>query len=99
MAKIPMITRTLKTTVVNVLCMDIARGERFNLEVVLSRTYKDNIAILKAVAAVIDCDEVKPVHVVNSYVEEILYAMKETDFIANAEVLPTRGCKDATESE
>lgn len=99
MAKTPMITRTIQTTVANVLCMDIAQGEPFNKEVVLPRTYKDNTAMLKAAAAVIDSDEVKAVHVVNSHVEETLYGMKETDFIANAEVLPARGCKDATESE
>lgn len=95
MAKTPMITRTIQTTVANVLCMDIAQGEPFNKEVVLPRTYKDNTAMLKAAAAVIDNDEVKAVHVVASHVEETLYGMKETDFIANAVVLPARANKDA----
>ena len=99
MAKTPMITRTIQTTVANVLCMDIAQGEPFNKDVVLPRTYKDNAAMLKAAAAVIDNDEVKAVHVVNSHVEETLYGMKETDFIANAEVLPARATKDANAGE
>lgn len=94
MAKIPMITRTIQTTEVDVLCMDIKQGEPFNTQVVLPRTYKDNTAMLKAAAAVIDNDEVKAVHVVHSEVKETLYGMKETDFIANADILPARAVKE-----
>ena len=94
MAKTPMITRTIQTTEVNVLCMDIKQGEPFNTTVTLPRTYKDNAAMLKAAAAVIDNDEVKAVHVVTSDVKETLYGMKEIDFIANADILPARTAKE-----
>ena len=94
MAKTPMITRTIQTTEVNVLCMDIKQGEPFNTTVPLPRTYKDNAAILKAAAAVIDNEDTKAVHIVASEVKETLYGMKETDFIANADILPARTAKE-----
>ena len=94
MAKTPMITRTIQTTEVNVLCMDIKQGEPFNTTVTLPRTYKDNAAMLKAAAAVIDNEDIKAVHIVASEVKETLYGMKETDFIANADILPTRAVKE-----
>lgn len=94
MAKIPMITRTIQTTDVNVLCMDIKQGEPFNTTVTLPRTYKDNAAMLKAAAAVIDNEDIKAVHIVASEVKETLYGMKETDFIANADILPARTAKE-----
>lgn len=94
MAKTPMITRTIQTTEVNVLCMDIKQGEPFNTTVTLPRTYKDNAAMLKAAAAVIDNEDIKAVHIVASKVKETLYGMKETDFIANADILPARAVKE-----
>lgn len=94
MAKTPMITRTIQTTEVNVLCMDIKQGEPFNTTVTLPRTYKDNTAMLKAAAAVIDNEDTKAVHIVASDVKETLYGMKETDFIANADILPARTVKE-----
>ena len=96
MAKKPMITRTIQTTEVTVLCMDIPQGEPFNKDVTLPRTYKDNTAMLKAAAALIDTDEVKAVHIVRSEVKETLYGMTEEDFIANAVILPARSNKDAS---
>lgn len=94
MAKTPMITRTIQTTEVNVLCMDIKQGEPFNTTVSLPRTYKDNTAMLKAAAAVIDNEDIKAGHIVASEVKETLYGMKETDFIANADILPARTAKE-----
>ena len=94
MAKTPMITRTIQTTEVNVLCMDIKQGEPFNTTVTLPRTYKDNAAMLKAAAAVIDNEDTKAVHIVASEVKETLYGMKEVDFIANADILPARSTKE-----
>ena len=96
MAKKPMITRTIQTTEVTVLCMDIQQGEPFNKDVTLPRTYKDNTAMLKAAAAIIDTDEVKAVHIVRYEVKETLYGMTEADFIANATILPARSNKDAS---
>ena len=85
-----MVTRTILTTEVSVLCLDLIKSEPFNKEVTLPRTYKDEKAMMKKVSALIDNDECKAVHIVNSRVVETLYGMPEEDFIAAAQVLPPR---------
>lgn len=90
MARIPMVTRTIQTTKANVLCLNIVEGEPFNKEVVLPRTYKDEKSMMKVVENIINTDEVKAVHIVQSTVEETLYGMTEQEFINNAKILPSR---------
>lgn len=93
MAKKPMVTRTMQTTRVDVLCLDIVNGEPFNESVVLPRTYKDDRALLKAVEKVINDDERKAVHIVSSEVIEKLYGMTEEKFLEVADELPPRKIK------
>lgn len=88
--KKPMVTRTILTTEVTVLCLDLIKAEPFNKTVTLPRTYKDEKAMMKKVSAIIDTDEVKAVHVVDTKVNETLYGMNEEQFISMAEVLPSR---------
>lgn len=88
--KKPMVTRTILTTEVTVLCLDLIKAEPFNKTVTLPRTYKDEKAMMKKVSAIIDNDEVKAVHVVDTKVNETLYGMTEDQFISMAEVLPSR---------
>ena len=90
MARIPMVTRTIQTTTANVLCLNIKEGEPFNKEVVLPRTYKDEKSMMKVVEKLINTDDVKAVHIVNTEVNETLYGMTEQEFIAAARVLPDR---------
>lgn len=97
MAKTSMITRTIQTTEVDLLCLNIVEGEPFNTTVAIPRTYKDEAAMLKAAAKLVDNDYQKAVHVVGSRVKETLYGMKETDFIAHAEILPPRPVKETGE--
>lgn len=94
MARTPQVTRTIQTTKVNVLCLNIKEGNPFNQTVVLPRTYKDDKAMLKAVEKVINSESVKAVHVVDSVVEETLYGMTEQKFIELATVLPPRKSTD-----
>lgn len=95
MARVPMVTRTITSTKVNVLCLELEKAEPFNKVVILSGTFKDNKAIDKAVHKVIDNDEVKAVHVVDVEVQESLYGMTEQEFIEHAKVLPPRDKKEA----
>ena len=90
MARTPMVTRTIQITKANVLCLNIVEGEPFNKVVTLPRTYKDENAMLKVISKMVDNDEVKAVHVVDSYVEETLYGMSEQRFIDLAQVMPPR---------
>lgn len=88
--KKPMVTRTILTTEVTVLCLDLIKAEPFNKTVTLPRTYKDEKSMMKKVSAIIDNDEVKAVHVVDTKVNETLYGMTEEQFISMAEILPSR---------
>lgn len=87
MARKPMVTRTIVTTKVNVLCFDIKSAEPFNKAVTLPRTYKDEKKLLKKVEEVVNTDDVKAVHIVDKEEVETLYGMTEQAFITNATVL------------
>lgn len=86
MARKPMVTRTIVTTKVNVLCLDIQTAEPFNKVVTLPRTYKDE-KLLKKVEEIVNTNDVKAVHVVDKEEVETLYGMTEQDFITNATIL------------
>lgn len=87
MARKPMVTRTIVTTKVNVLCLDINSAEPFNKVVTLPRTYKDEKKLLEKVEEVVNTDEVKAVHIVDKEEVETLYGMTEQDFITNSTIL------------
>lgn len=87
----PMVTRTITTTEVELLCVDIEKSETFVKTVTLPRTYKDDNAILKRITEGGVLDNLKPVHVINAITHEILYGMTEDEFINSAKVLPPRG--------
>lgn len=87
MARVPSVTRTIITTKVNALCMDLVNTEPFNKEVILPRTYKDGKKLDKALSSVIDDDSTKYVHAVDVEEVETLYGMTEQEFINSAKVL------------
>lgn len=87
MARKPMITRTIKTTNANVLCMDIEKGEPFYKLVILPRTYNDEKKLLKVVKETVETETIKAVHVVDKTEIETLYGMTEADFISVAKEL------------
>ena len=93
MAKESKVTRTIVTTKCNVLCLDVEKGEPFNREVILPRTYKDEKALMKKIHEAVDTESVKAVHVVEKEEVETLYGMTEAEFIQYANILPPRGTK------
>ena len=95
MARKPMVTRTIITTKVNVLCLDIQSAEPFNKVVTLPRTYKDDKKLLKKVEEVVNTDDVKAVHIVDKKEIETLYGMSEQDFIGHATILDPATRKEA----
>ena len=90
MARIPMVSRTITTTKVTLLCVNVNDGESENMVVTVPRTYKDDEKLLKAIRPMYETDELKLVHVLNKETQETLYGMTEAEFIKNAEVLPPR---------
>lgn len=99
MARVPMVTRTIITTKVNAMCLDIETGEPCNKTVVVPRTYKDDEKLLKKVKEVLETETLKPVHIVDKEEIETLYGMKEHDFIEHAEVLPPRTSSEENVTE
>lgn len=99
MARKPMVTRTIITTKVIVLCLDVNSAEPFNETVTLPRTYKDDKKLLKSVEEVINTDTVKAVHIVDKKEIETLYGMTEQDFINSAKVLDPATRKEAETAE
>ena len=93
MARVPMVTRTITRTEVNVMCLDIEKGESINKDVTLARTFKDDEKLLKEVKKIVETDTIKAVHIVDKIEVEYLYGMAEQEFIEHATVLPPRESK------
>lgn len=98
MARVPMVTRTITTIEVNVMCLDVEKGESINKDVTVSRTFKDDEKLLKEVKKIVDTDAIKAVHIVDKREVETLYGMAEQEFIEHATVLPPREAKKEAEN-
>lgn len=90
MSRIKMVTRTIESTEITALCMDILNAEPCNKTITLSGTFKDNKAIEKAARKEIDTEIFKFVSLVNVEKKEALYGMTEQEFLSYAKVLPPR---------
>jgi hypothetical protein len=99
MARVPMVTRTIITTKVNVMCLDIETGEPCNKSVVVPRTYKDDEKLLNKVKEVLETETLKPVHIVDKEEIETLYGMTEQNFIEHSKVLPPRAVTEENVTE
>lgn len=93
MARVPMVTRTFETTVVNLLCVNTEDRSTFEQSITLPRTYKDDAKMMKAVEKVLEGEPIKAVSILGSEVKETLYGMTEAEFIQHANVLPPRETK------
>lgn len=98
MARVPMVTRTITRTEVNVMCLDVEKGEPTNKDVTLARTFKDDEKLLKEVKKIVETDTIKAVHIVDKIEVEALYGMAEQEFIEHATVLPPREAKKEAEN-
>lgn len=99
MARKRMVTRTIKATEVNCLCLNIETAEPFNKTIVLTGAVADDKVALKQCKKY-DSDTEKIVAVVDMNTIEALYGMPEEDFVKVAEILPPRcGNNDEAEAE
>lgn len=99
MAKMRMVTRTVKCTKVNVMCLDIEKGEAFNKSVIISGVFENPEKLLKACKEVIDTVTEKAIAIVEKEENEQLYGMPEQEFICLAKLLPPRQGKDNEATE
>lgn len=87
MPRIPKISRTITTTVVDALCLDIASQSAQEVTYVLPRTYKNDTVILKKLQKTYDTDDFKVNAVLRTRIETAKYAMSEPDFISHAHII------------
>jgi hypothetical protein len=99
MARIPMVTRTIPTTVVNIFCCNTEDRTTFDQSITLPRTYKDEVKMMKAVENALAGEPIKPISITSYEVKETLYGMTEQEFIQYAKVLPPRGTKESEATE
>ena len=87
MARKPMVTRKIKFTTVNVLCLNIEAAEPFNRVVKLPGHYNNIVKLRKAIDEKINTDTEKTVHIVDVAQETKLLGMTEEEFISYAKPL------------
>ena len=87
MARQPMVTRTIVSTKLTVLCMDLVNRQPIEKEIVLPRTYKDDITIMKVLSKQYDSDELKVTAILSKEVNKDIYGMTEQKFLEVAEKL------------
>ena len=85
MARIPVVSRTMETTVAKVLVVNVNSQTTEEMEVSLPRTYKNNDVVLKRVRNLMETEDLKVVHIISTEVKRTKYAMSEQKFIENAE--------------
>lgn len=90
MAREAMVTRTMKSTEVTILCLDTVTCEPSNKTITLPRTYKDEAEMLKEAKKLEETPDFILTKVVAYEVHEALYGMSEADFIKSAKILPPR---------
>ena len=76
MSRVSMVTRSIVSTKVSVLCMDLETKTSVIKDVVLPRTYKDDNAILKYLAKHFDNDTIKAVSIMDKVEQSDIYTGK-----------------------
>ena len=94
MARVPQVTRTIPTTDVKFLAVNIELRETYEQVITLPRTYKDEDKMMKALEKVLAGEPIKAVSIISYEVRETLYGMTEAEFIKHAQVLPPRDKKE-----
>ena len=95
MARVPQVTRTIPTTIVNIFGVNTEDRTTFEQSITLPRTYKDETKMMKAVEKALEGEPIKAVSITGYEVKETLYGMTEQEFIKHANVLPPRDTKKA----
>lgn len=87
MARKPMVTRTIPSTSVRYVAVEISSRAVTEKDILLPRTYKDAEAILSAINSQLDASECKAVSIVSANTVYNKYCMDEAKFIANADTV------------
>lgn len=90
MARIPMVTRTIKETVASVMYVNVETAKVDYCDYRLAGTFDNNEVLMKALKKLYENDTIKLVNIVNVDTVENLYGMTEAEFMSYAKILPPR---------
>lgn len=90
MARIPMVTRTIKETVASVMHVNVSTASVDYADYRVAGTFDNNEALMKYLKKNYETEEIKLVNIVNVDTVENLYGMTEAEFMSLAKVLPPR---------
>ena len=91
MARARMITRTVRSTQVKFLSVNLDTRLTDETDCNLAGVYKSDEEVLKTLKKLYDGENIKPVQVLSTQEVEQLYGMKETEFLKYAEIIPAKG--------
>ena len=86
----PQVTRTITTSTISVLALDVDKSEVVKTSYVLSGTRTKGEATLREVQKLYNTDTIKVVAIQDIAINTALYGMSEEDFIKYAHILPDR---------
>ena len=87
MARKKYVTRTMESTVVTVLGLNLDTAEPSNTTVTINGKYKDEESILKVVKPLVETDNYRVVAVTDKTIKKLLIKQEEQHFIANADIV------------
>ena len=99
MARKRMVTRTVQSTKVIVMCANTETASIEDYELEVAGTYTDDKKLMKAIEKINTHEHIKPVAIKSQEIKETLYGMEEQKFIENAEILPAREKKEDSDTE
>ena len=85
-----MVTRTVCTTICDVLCVHVSDATVTNEKFILTGMFDTKESALKQCVKLYKTDDCIPSAIINLSFNENLYGMSESAFIANAVILPPR---------
>ena len=91
MARERQVTRTVITTELRVLCLDISTTQTEVKTLTITGTIPTQNHLERIIKAKIETPTLKPVHIQEAIENETLYGMTEEHFIKLATILPPRG--------
>ena len=94
MARIPMVTRTIKVTKALVMCYEPLTNETSDREFFVTGSFKNDQKLFSRLKELYETETLKLVYLKISGTQNELYGMPEEAFMQNAEKLPTRKKKE-----
>ena len=98
MARTPMVTRTITSTVAKILCVNTETKSVEEVEKTFPRTYNDESALMKYIEknGTFLGTTLKPVSIVSTEVQKAYYGMTEVEFIQHAKPITKAEADEAT---